>query len=66
MPPRRLEAGLSRLGQEPDVRSGGYTTCARMTDGSLACFGWNDDGQVGDGTYFTVRQTPTPVLLTCP
>ncbi|MBK8480087.1 MAG: PQQ-binding-like beta-propeller repeat protein [Proteobacteria bacterium] len=38
-----------------------YHTCARRTDGSLYCWGYNATGQLGDGT--TVRRT-LPVLVT--
>lgn len=35
-------------------------TCARRSDGSLVCWGYNLYGQLGDST-FTTRTTPTPV-----
>jgi alpha-tubulin suppressor-like RCC1 family protein len=35
-------------------------TCATKTDGTLWCWGWNDYGQLGDGTT-TNRPVPTPV-----
>jgi alpha-tubulin suppressor-like RCC1 family protein len=41
---------------------GGPTShCGIRTDGSLACWGKNDEGQIGDGTM-TDRPDPTPVL----
>jgi len=42
--------------------SSGYThTCALLDDASLSCWGYNDAGQLGDGTA-TQRNTPTPTL----
>jgi alpha-tubulin suppressor-like RCC1 family protein len=43
-----------------DVIAGGYHTCALFTDGTAQCWGRNDDGQLGDGT-FTTSSTPVPV-----
>jgi alpha-tubulin suppressor-like RCC1 family protein len=40
------------------LSSGGYHTCAILDDGSVSCWGWNRDGQLGDGTT-TDRNTPT-------
>ncbi|MDP7001783.1 MAG: hypothetical protein QGH90_07765, partial [Candidatus Poseidoniaceae archaeon] len=37
---------------------GGGHTCAILDDGSVRCWGWNDYGQLGDGTT-TSRNTPT-------
>jgi alpha-tubulin suppressor-like RCC1 family protein len=39
------------------VATGGEHTCAVKTDGSLWCWGWNQFGQLGDGTK-TNRSTP--------
>ena len=36
-------------------------TCARLDDGNAACWGWNEYGQLGDGTT-TNRLTPVPVV----
>ena len=35
-------------------------SCARLMDGSLRCWGSNDEGQLGDGTL-EQRATPTAV-----
>jgi alpha-tubulin suppressor-like RCC1 family protein len=37
-----------------------YTACALLTTGSVKCWGYNNDGQIGDGTT-TDRYTPTQV-----
>ncbi len=46
--------------------SGGFRhTCAALSDGSARCWGRNDNGQVGDGTFTTPRPTAvTPIGLT--
>jgi alpha-tubulin suppressor-like RCC1 family protein len=33
------------------IRSGGRHTCATKSDGTLWCWGHNESGQLGDGTY---------------
>lgn len=33
-----------------EVAAGKFHGCARKTDGTLWCWGWNDSGQLGDGT----------------
>ena len=40
-------------------------TCAFLNDGNLLCWGKNDSGQLGDGT-FASRNYPAPIPLTCP
>jgi len=42
------------------LSAGFRTTCALDTKGRAYCWGWNEDGQVGDGTT-TNRTAPTPV-----
>ena len=41
-----------------EIAAGGYHTCALLDNGSVACWGANHDGRLGDGTY-TPRNTPT-------
>ena len=44
-----------------DITAGGDHTCAVLDDGSVACWGLNNYGQLGDGTT-TNRNTPTQTL----
>jgi cysteine-rich repeat protein len=49
-----------------EISSGGAHTCARKSDGTLWCWGWNWDGACGDGlgppfNYNSYRPTPVQV-----
>jgi alpha-tubulin suppressor-like RCC1 family protein len=41
------------------ITTGGAHTCATLTDGSMACWGENGSGQLGDGS---TTDSPSPVL----
>jgi alpha-tubulin suppressor-like RCC1 family protein len=47
------------------LTAGYYHTCALKVDGTLFCWGANDNGQVGDGTFSPGRSIPTQVSLSC-
>jgi alpha-tubulin suppressor-like RCC1 family protein len=53
-------AGLSGL-VATSVAVAGTHSCARFVGGSVRCWGWNQDGQLGDGTTVSRNQ---PVLVT--
>lgn len=41
----------------------GYSTCAKLSSGSFKCWGYNKNGQVGDGSTVN-RLSPTSVSIT--
>src|SRR5688572_5337009 len=43
------------------VSAGASHTCAINTGKNLYCWGYNDDGQIGDGTIGTSRYSPTKI-----
>jgi alpha-tubulin suppressor-like RCC1 family protein len=43
------------------LSAGGFHNCAILDDGSVACWGYNQDGTLGDGTY-SDRYVPVPML----
>jgi alpha-tubulin suppressor-like RCC1 family protein len=43
------------------LSAGGFHNCAILDDGSVACWGYNQDGTLGDGTY-SDRYVPVPTL----
>ncbi len=46
-----------------EIAAGGSHTCARFTDGTVACWGRNADGEIGDGAGSGDRTTPSAVKL---
>jgi alpha-tubulin suppressor-like RCC1 family protein len=60
--------GTARFSGEKGVRAhrirlaAGYRhACAIRDDGTVACWGLNNNGQVGDGTSLLTRTSPVPV-----
>lgn len=49
---RARPAPVSGLGgRAVEIAAGDHFTCARLEDGSVACWGWNDHGQIGVGSF---------------
>ena len=58
--PTEVDLGNGRTAK--DVQAASSRTCAILDDDSLKCWGFNDDGELGDGTT-TDRHTPAAVDL---
>lgn len=54
-------SGTGVLSEIVDLHAGYDFTCALLTSGDVYCWGWNDYGQVGDGTT-TDHALPTKVI----
>lgn len=53
-------ARVSLSGAARDVAAGVMHTCAVLASGEVECWGWNDYGQLGDGT---LTSRPSPVRV---
>ncbi len=53
---------VAGLGAAAQAAAGGLHNCVRTASSGVQCWGFNDVGQVGDGTSSTVRPTPVDVL----
>lgn len=51
-----------RLSGVTAISSGNYHTCATLEDGSSACWGYNSDGELGDGTTASINSPSTVVV----
>jgi alpha-tubulin suppressor-like RCC1 family protein len=63
--PTSTPAKAANLTDAVELVAGRYHACARRANGAVACWGRNDFGQVGDGTY-SVRAAPVDVPLPRP
>ena len=53
---------ISALGEQGAINRGGRTTCAIRKNQSVVCWGRNNYGQLGDGSYVPYSSQPVKVL----
>lgn len=58
----RTPVDVDGLSDVQTVASGGKHTCARRSNGTVACWGFNQDGQLGINTTQARRLVPTEVV----
>jgi alpha-tubulin suppressor-like RCC1 family protein len=46
---------MTGLANVADLRAGEFHTCAKRTDGTVWCWGHNESGQLGDGSFVSSR-----------
>ena len=61
--PRLLPATVSSMSGVVQITGGSFHTCALLAAGGVKCWGYNLNGQVGDGTT-TTRTSPRTVVGT--
>jgi serine/threonine protein kinase/alpha-tubulin suppressor-like RCC1 family protein len=61
VPPVRRVSAMELSPPVSTVSAGFAHTCARASNGTVRCWGWNQFGQLGDGTL-THRPTPVTVV----
>jgi len=52
---------VSGIADAVAITVGGNHSCAIRTGGQVACWGYNGEGRLGDGTVVAYRATPAPV-----
>jgi cysteine-rich repeat protein len=57
----RWPTGFDFSAEVAQLALGDEHLCARFTNGSIACVGWNDQGQLGDGNHHLTLE-PRPVI----
>jgi alpha-tubulin suppressor-like RCC1 family protein len=57
--PQTVNLGSGRTATS--IYAGGYFTCAILDDASVKCWGANDQGQLGIGSFSTSTSTPTTI-----
>ncbi len=58
---RAAPVNVTGLTDAVELAAGATHTCARRASGEVVCWGFNLFGQIGDGTRFVDRLTPTAV-----
>jgi alpha-tubulin suppressor-like RCC1 family protein/alpha-beta hydrolase superfamily lysophospholipase len=55
---------VSGISTATSIGVGPMHACARLSDGSLKCWGWNDKGQLGNGQsgFFSLSNVPVSVI----